>query len=54
MKKGVDIYLQDIIESSELVQKRIKNVTQEIFEEDIDLQDMIIHRLELNLNKKTL
>ncbi|HCS78941.1 TPA: hypothetical protein DIV55_04335 [Patescibacteria group bacterium] len=47
MKKNLEIYLQDIIESSELIQKRIKNVTQEIFEDNIDLQDMVIHRLEI-------
>lgn len=47
MKKGLEIYLQDIIESSELIQRRIKNVTQESFEDNIDLQDMVIHRLEI-------
>ena len=47
MRKGVVIYLQDIIKSSELIRRRIKNVTQEAFENDIDLQDMIIHRLEI-------
>ena len=47
MKKSLDIYLNDIIESSDLIQKRIKNVTQETFEENIDLQDMIVHRLEI-------
>ena len=47
MKKGPVIYLQDIIKSSELIQKRIDNVTQEDFEADIDLQDMIVHRLEI-------
>ena len=47
MRKSVEIYLQDIIESSELIRRRIKNITQEAFENDIDLQDMIIHRLEI-------
>lgn len=47
MKKNLEIYLQDIIQSSELIQRRIKNVKQETFEDDIDLQDMIIHRLEI-------
>ena len=45
MKKSVEIYLQDIIDSNELIERRFKNVTQEVFEDDIDLQDMIVHRL---------
>ncbi len=45
MKKGIEIYLQDIINSSELIERRLKNVTQEIFENDIDIQDLIVHRL---------
>lgn len=47
MKKGTNIYLEDIIESSELIKRRIHNVPQEAFEDDIDLQDMVIHRLEI-------
>lgn len=47
MKKGVNIYLQEIVKSNELIQRRIHNVTQEAFESDIDLQDMVIHRLEI-------
>ncbi len=47
MKKSLELYLQDIIKSSKLIEKRIKNVTQETFENDIDLQDMVIHRLEI-------
>src|SRR3989344_7996028 len=47
MKKGLDIYLQDIIESNELIQRRMQNVTLEAFEANIDLQDMVIHRLEI-------
>jgi uncharacterized protein with HEPN domain len=47
MKKGVEIYLQDIMDSSALIEKRLKNVTQEKFEDDIDIQDMIVHRLEI-------
>lgn len=47
MKKNPDFYLRDIIESSELIQRRIHNVAQETFEDDIDLQDMVIHRLEI-------
>lgn len=47
MKKSVDMYLQDIITSNKLIQKRIKNKTQETFESNLDLQDMVIHRLEI-------
>ena len=47
MKKSIDIYLQDIIDSSELIERRLENVTQEMFEDNIDIQDLIVHRLEI-------
>lgn len=47
MKKDPSIYLSDILECSTLIEKRMKNITYERFIEDIDLQDMVIHRLEI-------
>lgn len=47
MKKTPDIFLQHILESIELIEKRMKNVTFQKFNENIDLQDMIIRRLEI-------
>lgn len=47
MTKTVDIFLQHILESIELIEKRMQNVTHDEFTKDIDLQDMIIRRLEV-------
>lgn len=47
MIKDSSIFLQHILESIELIEKRVNNVTQEGFINDIDLQDMIIRRLEI-------
>lgn len=47
MTKNPEIFLTHIVESVELIEKRIKNKTFSDFENDIDLQDMIIRRLEI-------
>lgn len=47
MTKDSTIFLRHIIESIELIQRRVKGVTYEEFAEDIDLQDMVIRRLEI-------
>lgn len=47
MTKEPAIFLQHILESIELIQKRMKNVSYDKFANDIDLQDMIIRRLEI-------
>lgn len=47
MRKNAQFLLKDIISSGELIQKRIQGVTKEQFEENIDLQDMVIRRLEI-------
>lgn len=47
MTKDTTIFLQHILESIELIKKRIKGVTYEKFVDDIDLQDMVIRRLEI-------
>ncbi len=47
MTKTADIFLQHILESIELIEKRVKSVSYEEFTSDIDLQDMVIRRLEI-------
>lgn len=47
MKKDSSIYLQHILESIDLIESRIKNTSYKDFINDIDLQDMIIRRLEI-------
>lgn len=47
MTKEPAIFLQHILESIELIQKRVENVTYDKFADDIDLQDMVIRRLEI-------
>lgn len=47
MTKEPAIFLQHILESIELIQKRVENVTYDEFADDIDLQDMVIRRLEI-------
>ncbi|MFA7676129.1 MAG: DUF86 domain-containing protein [Candidatus Shapirobacteria bacterium] len=45
--KDPEIYLKSILDSIELIEKRTKNKTREQFIDSIDLQDMVIRRLEL-------
>lgn len=47
MTKDPSIFLRHILDSIELIEKRIKNITYEVFVDDIDLQDMVIRRLEI-------
>lgn len=47
MIKEPDIFLHDILESIALIEKRMKHATYEAFMNDIDLQDMVIRRLEI-------
>ena len=47
MVKEPSIFLQHILESIELIENRIKGVTHQEFIESIDLQDMVIRRLEI-------
>lgn len=47
MTKEPLVFLQHILESIELIEKRMKNVIYEDFIENIDLQDMVIRRLEI-------
>lgn len=41
------LYLKDILESIERIEKSIKNVTKEVFENDVDIQDAVLRRLEI-------
>lgn len=58
MTKDVTFFLQDMLDSIELIEKRVKNVNYQKFIGDIDLQDMVIRRVEIigeavrNLPKK--
>jgi uncharacterized protein with HEPN domain len=47
MTKTPDVFLRHILQSIDLIEKRMKNITQEQFMNDIDLQDMTIRRLEI-------
>ena len=47
MTKTPDIFLQHILESIDLIEKRVKGVTFQEFDKNVDLQDMVIRRLEI-------
>src|ERR1700722_7002660 len=47
MKKHFRVYLDDIIESCERIAKYIKDVDRATFEENIELQDAVLRRLEI-------
>lgn len=47
MIKEATIFLQHILESIELIEKRIDGVGYKKFVEDVDIQDMVIRRLEI-------
>lgn len=42
-----DIFLHDMLDSIELIERRMKNVTYDRFMHDVDLQDMVVRRLEI-------
>lgn len=46
-KRNIDAYIEDILRSIELIERRMKGVTQKEFTNDVDLQDMVIRRLEI-------
>lgn len=41
------VFLNHILESINLIQKRIKRITYDQFISDIDLQDLVVHRFEI-------
>jgi len=47
MTKEPKIFLQHILESIELIEKRVVGVTFDEFSHNLDLQDMVIRRLEV-------
>lgn len=47
MNKEPQIFLQHILDSIELIEKRTKNICFKEFDDNIDLQDMVIRRLEI-------
>lgn len=47
MNKDMMVYIDDILESMELIGAYIKNVSYKKFEEDIGIQDKILRRLEI-------
>lgn len=47
MTKETDVFLHHILESIKIIENRIRNVTYEKFVNDIDVQDMVIRRLEV-------
>jgi uncharacterized protein with HEPN domain len=47
ISKDPEIYLRSILDSIGLIEKRIKNKTRGQFIDNIDLQDMVIRRLEI-------
>lgn len=47
MTKDIRVYLEDIIESSGRIAQYIQGKTKDVFEEDTELQDAIIRRLEI-------
>ena len=47
MTKELEIFLRDILESIELIEKRMNGITYDNFIGNIDLHDMVIRRLEI-------
>lgn len=47
MKRDVRVYLDDILESIELIQKYTAEVSEEKFRKSVDIQDAVIRRLEI-------
>lgn len=46
-KRDVGVYLEDILESIERIEKNTENLSREDFSRNIDKQDAIVHRLEI-------
>ena len=45
--RDYNLYLEDILESIERIEKSVKNVTKETFKKDLDIQDAVLRRLEI-------
>lgn len=46
-KRSIGLYLDDMLESIERIEKYVHNLTQNEFNKDIDKQDAVAHRLEI-------
>ena len=46
-KRKPDVYLQDILESIEYIQRFLEGVSQEEFYENVEKQDAVLRRLEI-------
>lgn len=46
-KRDVGVYLEDILESIERIEKNTKNLSRDDFSGSIDKQDAVVHRLEI-------
>lgn len=46
-KRDVGIYLEDILESINLIEKHTKNLKRKDFSRSIEKQDAVVHRLEI-------
>lgn len=47
MKKDPQQYINDMVESCNLIEKYIEGITEENFSEDIKIQDAVMRRLEI-------
>lgn len=47
MQKDPQIYIDHILQSIDLIEKRINGVSREKFIQNVDLQDMVIRRLQI-------
>jgi uncharacterized protein with HEPN domain len=47
MKRTVGLYLDDILESIKRIEKTTAGITKEKFDEDIDIQDAVMRRIEI-------
>jgi len=41
------LYLRDIVEAIERIENSLQNVTKKVFEKNVDIQDVILRRLEI-------
>ena len=46
-KRDIGVYLEDILESIERIEKNTENLSREDFDRDVDKQDAVVHRLEV-------
>ncbi len=46
-KRDYKIYLEDIVESADLIQKYIADVSEEEFYKDAEKQDAVLHRIQI-------